>query len=917
MLLYDNTTWCQKWDVMATLTLQPPAPFDFSKPDDWPKWIKRFEQYRVASGLSKDSETRQVSTLLYCLGDEAEDVLSSTNISEEDKANYSKVLEKLNGFFKVRKNVILERAKFNRRYQLPGESAEQYITTLYRLVENCQYGELAQEMIRDRLVVGISDKALSEQLCTHADLTLEKAKTMIRQREAIHEQRDMLQQNGTTKHTTTLDQIKSKYGRHTGCRTTPRTGGTAPHKSVRPAAQKCKRCGNKPHPRDQCPAKDAECYKCKKKGHFSSQYLTTTVKAVISSAEVTSPDEDLDLAFLSAVVSTDETCWTASIRVNGETMKFKVDTGAEVTAVTKLALTQLGNVKLHPATKTLCGPDRKPLQLLGQTSVTLSHNGKTCIHNIFVVEKLKHNLLGLPTIKDLNLLVMANHMSLSHAEIINKFPSVFTGLGSLSEEFEIQLKHDAKPFALYTPRKVPYPLRSKVKDELDRMEAMGVISKVETPTPWCAGMVVVPKKDGKVRICVDLKPLNASVKRETHPLPKVDDTLAQLSGAKIFSKLDANSGFWQIPLAKQSRHLTTFITPFGRFCFNKMSFGISSAPEYFQCRMNKVLSDLPGVLCLIDDILVYGRNTQEHNERLESVLNRIQSAGITLNQSKCEFSKETIKFLGHVINSNGVSADPQKIEAIVNMKAPSSVSELRRFLGMTNQLGKFSSNLAEMTKPLRELLTKQSTWLWGPTQEDAFHKIKDELSSNRILAWYDPAADTKVSADASAYGLGAVLLQIQGGQWKPVVYASRSLTETESRYAQIEKEALASTWACERFSDYILGKSIVIESDHKPLLNNKSLDTLPPRILCFHLRLMRFDYTVCHVPGKSLYTADTLSRAPLPHSARDCCNADFIEEQILEVISQIPASKEYLQLYKQTQAKDAICTQLIHYCQNG
>ena len=165
-----------------------------------------------------------------------------------------------------------------------------------------------------------------------------------------------------------------------------------------------------------------------------------------------------------------------------------------------------------------------------------------------------------------------------------------------------------------------------------------------------------------------------------------------------------------------------------------------------------------------------------------------------------------------------------------------------------------------------------------------------------------------------------MLLQIQNGQWKPVVYASRSLTETESRYAQIEKEALASTWACECFSDYILGKSIVIESDHKPLvplLNNKSLDTLPPCILRFHLRLMRFDYTVCHVPGKSLYTADTLSRAPLPHSARDCCNADFIEEQVLEVISQLPASKEYLQLYKQTQAKDAICTRLIHYCQNG
>ena len=147
---------------MATLTLQPPAPFNFAKPDEWPKWIKRFEQYHVASGLLKDSDTRQVNTLLYCLGEEAEDVLSSINISEEDKTEYSKVLEKLNGFFKVRKNVILERAKFNCRNQLPGESAEQYITTLYQLVENCQYGQLAHEMIRDRLVVGILNKALSE-----------------------------------------------------------------------------------------------------------------------------------------------------------------------------------------------------------------------------------------------------------------------------------------------------------------------------------------------------------------------------------------------------------------------------------------------------------------------------------------------------------------------------------------------------------------------------------------------------------------------------------------------------------------------------------------------------------------------------------------------------------------------------------
>ena len=162
-------------------------------------------------------------------------------------------------------------------------------------------------------------------------------------------------------------------------------------------------------------------------------------------------------------------------------------------------------------------------------------------------------------------------------------------------------------------------------------------------------MVVVPKKDKSVRICIDLKLLNTSVLRETHSLPRVDDTLAELTGAKVFSKLDANSGFWQIPLAEKSRHLTTFLTPFGRFCFNKMPFGISSAPKHFQKRMNEILKDLPGVVCLIDDVLVYGGTEAEDDKHLQAVLKQIQSAGVTLNKEKCEFGKTTIKFLGHII----------------------------------------------------------------------------------------------------------------------------------------------------------------------------------------------------------------------------------------------------------------------------
>ena len=173
------------------------------------------------------------------------------------------------------------------------------------------------------------------------------------------------------------------------------------------------------------------------------------------------------------------------------------------------------------------------------------------------------------------------------------------------------------------------------------MEAEGAISKVNEPTPWCAGIVAVPKKSGAVRICIDLKRLNQSVMRDqVYPLPKVDETLAQLSGATVFTRLDTNSGFWQIPLSTDSRLLTTFITPFGHYCFNKLPFGISSAPEHFQMRMSRILSGLAGVVCQMDDVLIFGRNREDHDVRLEAALTRIKSAGITINKDKCLFGQE-------------------------------------------------------------------------------------------------------------------------------------------------------------------------------------------------------------------------------------------------------------------------------------
>ena len=191
---------------------------------------------------------------------------------------------------------------------------------------------------------------------------------------------------------------------------------------------------------------------------------------------------------------------------------------------------------------------------------------------------------------------------------------------------------------------------------------------------------------------------------------------------------------------------------------------------------------------------------------------------MTLNFQKCQFLQESIKFLGHVIDKNGIHANPEKTTAISNMKPPQSVPDLRRFMGLVNQLGKFSYQIAKINQPVRELLHSNRAWIWGPDQEKSFSEIKQELTKPTVLALYNPQAETKVSAAASSFGLGAVLLQLNDQSWKPGAYASRSLMDMERRYAQIEKEALATTWACEKYSTYILGRPFLVESDHKPLV---------------------------------------------------------------------------------------------------
>lgn len=366
-------------------------------------------------------------------------------------------------------------------------------------------------------------------------------------------------------------------------------------------------------------------------------------------------------------------------------------------------------------------------------------------------------------------------------------------------------------------------------------------------------MVVVPKPNGSVRITTDFSHLNKAIKREKLELPSVDYVLGQLAGAKYFSKLDANSWFYQCQLAEESAPLTTFITPVGRFCYNRLPMGISSAPEFFSRKMNNILDGCQGALNLMDDICVFGSTLEEHDVRLRRVFQILSENNVTLNPEKCEFGVTSMKYLGYWVDGTGIHPEKEKQNAIVNFPQPKNTTEVRRWLGMINQLAKFVPNLSSLTKPLRDLLNKDCHWIWEDAQEKSFQSLKKLLLSAEVLGHYDPNKDIKIFADSSQHGLGSVLCQDFGGNWRPVSYASRSLTQTEMRYATIEKEALALTWACERFHQYIFGRTFILCTDHNPLvslLGHKRIDELPLRIQRFRILLMNFNYTIMYVPGK-------------------------------------------------------------------
>ncbi|PZC75624.1 hypothetical protein B5X24_HaOG205900 [Helicoverpa armigera] len=445
------------------------------------------------------------------------------------------------------------------------------------------------------------------------------------------------------------------------------------------------------------------------------------------------------------------------------------------------------------------------------------------------------------------------------------FAHDLAGLGCTNVA-SMKIELDSKRPVVYRPYRLSHHEREKVRGMVDEMLQANIIR--ESVSNYASPIILVRKKDGNLRMCVDYRMLNSITVKERYPMPLIEDEIARLSGHACFITLDLMSGYYQVPISEECKHLTAFITPDGHYEYNRMPFGLANAPAVFQRMMNHVLgaARFDKATVYIDDLLIFGKDATECLDRFEEILQLLQKADLKLNLSKCNFLKDKINYLGYEISAAGMRPGSEKIQSVIHFPCPQNVHGVRQFLGLVGYFRKFIQNFAQIANPLTKLLKKNISWEWTDEQNNAFIDLKNKLSDRPILAIYSHTAETELHTDASRLGIGGIVLQRPQGSsdsFRPVAYFSRQTTPQEKNFHSYELETLAVVCSLKKFRVYLLGKSFRIITDCSALRSTFQKRDLIPRIARWWLVLQEFDCEIEYRSGVKMSHVDALSRNPI------------------------------------------------------
>ncbi|XP_047989292.1 uncharacterized protein K02A2.6-like [Leguminivora glycinivorella] len=812
------------------------------------KWCDYKEQLLCAldvAGVAQDLDRARSLFLSQCGKDTYSLIASLLVPLRPTSASFEDIIRVLDQFFEPEVNEILQAGKFHKRIQLQQESVQEFIGAISLLGAKCNFADLKRQL-RDRLVLGVRDDRLRRELLKTKDLTYTGAVQYCLNYQATFADLYPDARASTSKQTPHNESDQMEIDKI---------------QSVN-----CKHCARVHKPNERCPFSKAQCYYCKRHGHIASACNKRQGKVHMTEEECSchsNPDQEDMMNGI--YVCTEDYCEPikANVDINGAKLLMEIDSGASRTIISEETFKKLWSSPppLDVTNVKLVTWNRSPLKVLGLLHVRVVLGDKEAQCELLVVSGRGPSLVGRNWFKKLGLRVDGVGWSEEEiAEWKNKYPDLFKeGLGEYTgPPVSLHVRPGAAP-RFMRARPVPFPLKQQVEDELRQMIKDGVLTPINH-SKWATPLRIVKKDNGSLRICGDYRAtVNASIDVDTYPLPTSTEAFVNLSGGSIFSKLDLKQAYTQLKVDDNTAMLLTLNTPIGLMKVNRLAYGVSAAPGIFQRLMSTTLANMEGVACLLDDVAVTGRNVEEHNQRLNAVLEKLQDMGFRLNVDKCVFASRSITFLGHMLDAEGLHPTPEKVEEIQ----------------------------ATLLEPLYRLLEAKSPWTWGDKEQAAFNKAKSLLSSDCTLVGYDLNKELLLVCDSSDYGLGAVLVHtMEDGSERPVMMASRTLQPHERRYGQIDKEALAIMFGLSKYHQFLAGRRFCIITDHKPLVGlfnpEKPIpDQIAPRMLRWSLKLNGYSYSIKYRPGKLIGNADALSRWTQPETFSADPNIDCLGEVLL------------------------------------
>ena len=906
--------------------------------DNWEEYVERLVQFFVANDIEDDVKKRAI--LLSNVGARTYGIVRSLlSPAKPDEVSYDSIVKSLTEHFHPRPSVTVARFRFFTCSRQVNEPVQNYIARLRQLSRDCKFGSFLDEMIRDRLVCGIRSELIQSRLLSEPDLSLQKATEMAVALETAGRNQQELSGASSSEvqpPESAVHRIQSP-AESRQLRDNPQPSKT---KASDSKARKCWRCLSNRHAEADCYFKRKRCFRCSKYGHTSAAHRAGTVNSL---GDVPEEPDDLNVegqgheldndavvgelfACSGGGVSRTRPPILLDMMLNGQNVQMELDTGASVSVCSYSRFKELwpsGDRLLRPSNLLLRTFSGEKLGVRGEVMMDVGYQGASYRLPLVVLQGTGPLLLGRNWLHQIRLdwqRICSVSGRMDVEAVVDKFPEVFQdGLGCARDtEVSIPVDESVHPI-FFKPRTVPLAYKSQVDAELERQIKAGLLVPVKWNS-WAAPIVTVPKASGEIRICGDYRlTVNKVTPLEQYPLPKAEELFTKFQGSTIFSQLDLKNAYNQLPLNEKSRKYLAINTHKGILVPTRLGFGYASAPAVFQRYMETLLSGIPGVGVFLDDVVVSGKSPQEHRAALEEVLHRFSDANLRLQRRKCRFGVSSVTYLGHQIGPDGVEPTSEKVSAVEHAPVPKGIKELQAWLGLINYYSKFLKDLATVLAPLYKLLRKDQKWEWGHEQQRAFQAGKDLLKSPQTLAHFDESAPVILACDASPWGLGCVLSIVDRhlGE-RPVAFYSRSLSKTEQRYSQTDREGLAVIAGVRRFHYYLAGRQFSIRTDHKPLLGmlgeDKPISPMAsPRVTRWALLLSGYKYKLEYVPGSRQGHCDGLSRLPLPTGTSELPTpAETVH--LMEFVNSTPVTASCIRTFT---ARDPILSVVMQYTRDG